>query len=205
MSMWDPTGNDGEDRGSEDRGRSPDPYAADGTWRQGPYATSSHGGDPYGSGSADPYGTSGGYGTSGEDPYGASGAGPYGGGAFSSPSGPPAATSHGSVGPAYGPGPAWPASAPGYAPPLPTSAMALTGFIVGLVSLVLCSGLPAPIALVFSILGMRDTAPGAERAQAGRGFAIAGLVISILGTLMLAAVVVYLIVVFGAAFYFSGT
>lgn len=89
MSMWDPTGNDGEDRGSEDRGRSPDPYAADGTWRQGPYATSSHGGDPYGSGSADPYGTSGGYGTSGEDPYGASGAGPYGGGAFSSPSGPP--------------------------------------------------------------------------------------------------------------------
>lgn len=200
MSMWDPTGHDGEDRdrGSEDRGRSPDPYAPDGTWEQDPYATSAHGGDPYGSGSADPYGTSGG------DPYGTGGAGPYGGGAFSSPAGPPAAAGHGSVGPTYGPGPAWPVSAPGYAPPLPTSAMALTGFIVSLVSLVLCSGLTAPVGLVFSILGMRDTAPGVERAQAGRGFAIAGLVISIVGTLMLAAVVLYFIVVFGAAFYFSG-
>ena len=192
MSMWDPTGYDGEDRDrrSEDSGRSSDPYAADGARGQDPYATGPYGDDPYGSGSTAPYG----------------GGAPHDGyGSFSSPSAPPAGAGHGSVGPAYGPGPAWPASAPGYAPPPPTSPMALTGFIVGLVSLVMCSGLPAPLGLVFSILGMRDTAPGAEPAQAGRGFAIAGLVISICGTLVLAAVVAYIVVVFGAAFYFSGT
>lgn len=192
MSMWGPAGYDDDDRdrdrdhGSTDHGRSPDPYAADGTWGQDPYATSSFGAGQYGSGA---------------DPYGTSGSGQYESGAFShsgfdsfsSPSGPAAGAGHGSFGPAYGPGPAWPASSAGYTPP-PTSAMALTGFLIGLASLILCSGLLSPVGLVFSILGMRDTAPSAEPTKAGRGFAIAGLVTSILGTILLAFFVLVVIV-----------
>ncbi|APX32898.1 hypothetical protein BH708_09420 [Brachybacterium sp. P6-10-X1] len=199
MSMWDPAGYDGNDRdrGSEDSRRSADPYA-DGTWGQDPYASRSHGDDPYEPGSADPY-------ASGD-------AAPYGGaasddgfGSFSASSGPPGAAGHGSVGPTYGAGPAWPAAAPGYAPPPPTSAMALTGFIVGLASLVLCTGLTAPVGLVFSILGMRETGPTAEPVRAGRGFAIAGLVISILGTLLLALFVAYIVLIIGFGIYAGST
>jgi hypothetical protein len=68
--------------------------------------------------------------------------------------------------------------------------MALAGFVVSLVSLLMCS-LAAPVSLVLSMLGMRDTGPSAATPQDGRGFAIAGLVLSILGCLALLGVIAY--------------
>lgn len=66
-----------------------------------------------------------------------------------------------------------------YTPP-PSSGPGVTGFVLGLVSLTMC-GLTAPIGIVFSLLGMRETAPGAQPVRSGRGLAIAGLVTSIIG------------------------
>ncbi|MFC5376453.1 DUF4190 domain-containing protein [Brachybacterium sacelli] len=205
------------DNGAWEQG--PGATSADGTdpYGTGPGVADLYGAGPgaggiYGSqpGVSDPYGTASGS----SDPYGggtwsasgspaASFASPDPAGAGQGPVGAP----YGPVGPSYGPmgppyGPAGPAQYHGvYAMPAPTSAMALTGFIVGLASLILCSGLPAPVGLVFSILGMRETSPSAETVKSGRGFAIAGLVISILGTLLLAFVVAYFVIVFGALFF----
>lgn len=167
------------------------------------------GGDPYSSGS-DPYGSGAGY-----DPYasgsgqgansdsfaengarysppvfGESAADPYSAvstqsSAYSSsfdapPTVPPGYRAGGHPGP--------------YAPPPPTSGAALTGFILGLCSYITC-GLSAPVGLVFSIMGMKSTAPTASPLQGGRGFAIAGLVTSILGTLYLLGIIAYFVLV----------
>lgn len=86
--------------------------------------------------------------------------------------------------------------APAYRPAPPTSNTALTGFILGLIAMAGCS-ITAPVGLVFSILGMKATAPGASPELSGRGFAIAGLVLSILGTLGLLLLVAYFVLIIG--------
>lgn len=67
-----------------------------------------------------------------------------------------------------------------YAPLPATSGSAITGFILGILSFLLCPGLLAPVGIVFSILGMRDTSPTRGTPRGGRGLAIAGLVLNIL-------------------------
>ena len=56
----------------------------------------------------------------------------------------------------------------------PSNPMGLTGFIISLVSLVGCGGLLSPVSLIFSLIGL-----GREP----RAFAIAGLVLSLIGLL----------------------
>lgn len=208
MSMWDPNGYDENSRhgGRDDEPRSSDPYAADGTWGQDPSARDPSAQDVY---ATDAYAT----GTDGVGPYaaGSGGADPYGRDSSYPPSDPGTGAGQGTLGPQYGPvsapyGPGGAAPYHGmYAPPAPTSAMGLTGFILGIASLILCAGLPAPVGLVFSILGMRETGPNAESVKSGRGFAIAGLVLSILGTLVLAFFVAYIVFLIGVGVFAGST
>lgn len=67
-----------------------------------------------------------------------------------------------------------PSQNPPHSPPQvkPVNAMAIVGFILSL--------LAAPIGLIFSIIGLKKVS---QLQGAGRGLAIAGLVISIIGTL----------------------
>ncbi|WP_010532695.1 DUF4190 domain-containing protein [Brachybacterium squillarum] len=89
--------------------------------------------------------------------------------------------------------------APGYGAPAgfavapPTSGMAVAGFVVSLVSLFLCAGITAPVALILSILGMKKTAPDAQPPAGGRGLAIAGVVISGIGVAILALFLIWII------------
>ena len=64
-----------------------------------------------------------------------------------------------------------------------TNSMGLAGFIVSIVSLIGCAGILSPLSLIFSLIGL-----GREP----KGFAIAGLVLSIIGLLW-----------FGAMFFFG--
>ena len=84
-----------------------------------------------------------------------------------------------------------------YASPLvmapPSSGLGIAGFVLGLRSITLCTGITGPFGLVLSIMGMRETSPEAASPRSGRGLAIAGLVLSILGTLLLLAFVAYVI------------
>lgn len=86
-----------------------------------------------------------------------------------------------------------------YASPIamapPSSGLGIAGFVLGLLSITLCSGITGPFGLVLSIMGMRETSPAAASPRSGRGLAIAGLVLSILGTLILLAFVAYVIFV----------
>lgn len=180
---------------------------------QDPYGTQHGGSDPYGQGSAGQgaYGQ-GAYGQGSyspnsysQDPYAQE---PYGSATtFGSPSAPGAhdpyaapAPSADGFGPSFGSPSAAPAGAGGYAPvgyapPMPTSGKGVAGFILGIASLLMCGGLTAPVGLVFSILGMRETGPSATAPKSGRGLAIAGLVLSILGCLVLLFLIAYFVLV----------
>lgn len=84
----------------------------------------------------------------------------------------------------------------------PSSGLGIAGFIVGLLGLTLCGTIVSPIGLVLSILGMRETSAGASSPKGGRGLTIAGLVLSIIGSiglLFLIAYVVLMIVLAGVA------
>lgn len=94
--------------------------------------------------------------------------------------------------PYSGPGPTAAGPSPWMQPARQSSGMALAGFVVSLVSMVMCT-IASPVALVLSVLGMRETGPSASVPQEGRGFAIAGLVLSILGCLGLLAAIAYII------------
>jgi amino acid transporter len=80
-----------------------------------------------------------------------------------------------------------PSLAPGTISPLPagprTNPMALTGMILGILSMVFaccCYGLPFNVlGIVFSIIGLSQIKKDPQREQ-GRGMAIAGLVLSVL-------------------------
>lgn len=186
-----------------------DPYASWGESAPSRPGADPYGADPYGSGpTSDPYGA-------GRDPYGpgsavdASGADLYG----TDPYGPdPGGTDP------YAAGPQDPLAAPGYTPggfapvhsgpqfgdrvgygtayvpPPPTSSMAITGFVLGLLAISICSGLTSPFGVVFSLRGMAQTAPDANPPASGRGLAIAGLVTSIIGLVPLLLVLGYLVV-----------
>ncbi len=65
-----------------------------------------------------------------------------------------------------------------YERPSGANGMGITGFVIGLVSILTCGGCISPIGLIFSLIGM-----GKEP----RGLAVAGLVLNILGTLLLLA------------------
>src|SRR5699024_8614215 len=82
------------------------------------------------------------------------------------------------AGGAYAPGP-YPAGPPvhgAFAPPPPSSGAAITGFVLGLLGVLMCGGLTAPFGLVFSAIGMKETGAASPLPKGGRGLAIAGLV-----------------------------
>ncbi|MCA9305693.1 MAG: type II secretion system protein GspG [Phycisphaerales bacterium] len=69
----------------------------------------------------------------------------------------------------------------------PSNGLGIAGFIVSLVGLISC-GLIAPVGLIMSIIAMR---------REPRGFAIAGLILGILGSLWVLVAVVFVIVMGG--------
>ena len=161
--------------GQDPYGQEQDPYAA----QQSPYGAAQ---SPYGA-EQDPY--SSGAGSSGDfqEPYGAEQSG-YGAPQFGAGAQQP-----------------YPVGAPGpYGTPIamapPSSGLGIAGFILGLLSITACTGITGPFGLVLSIMGMRETSPAAASPRGGRGLAIAGLVLSILGTLILLAFVAYVIFAF---------
>lgn len=164
-----------------------------------PYGYQGHQGEPAGGYAAQPAERGGSHSSSASDPYAVSdlnsASDPYAfQDSFSSPD-PyrvqnPSAVQSPYAAPSAGPGHPPGGPSPWMQPPRQTSSMALAGFVVGLVSLMMCS-LASPVALVLSVLGMRDTGPSAATPQDGRGFAITGLVLSILGCLALLAVIAY--------------
>ncbi|MGP5252819.1 DUF4190 domain-containing protein [Brachybacterium alimentarium] len=170
-----------------------------GTYDTGPYGSGPHGSAPSAS---DPYAAA----SSSEDPYAADAVsaddfGPEFSSSFSSGSTGPTAAGPMPTGgpvPVYSQGSYYGGQ---YLPPAPTSGLALAGFIVSIASLIVCTGLLSPVGLVLSILGMRDTSPTSGTGKGGRGFAIAGLVISILGTLLVVAYIGFfvLMAVLGSA------
>ena len=175
-----------------------------GTYDTGPYGSGPYGSGPHGSApsASDPYAAA----SSSEDPYAADAVsaddfGPEFSSSFSSGSTGPTAAGPMPTGgpvPVYSQGPYYGGQ---YLPPAPTSGLALAGFIVSIASLIVCTGLLSPVGLVLSILGMRDASPTSGTGKGGRGFAIAGLVISILGTLLVVAYIGFfvLMAVLGSA------
>lgn len=94
----------------------------------------------------------------------------------------------------------WGYAAPGtYPVPPPPSSLAIAGFVASLVSLVLCGGFPSPVALVLSILGMKQTAPDAQPPASGRGLAIAGVVISSVGIALFVLGLIWMFGIMGLA------
>jgi uncharacterized membrane protein len=175
--------------GASDPYGASDSYGASGSYSSGePYGSA----DPYGSGdsfgSADAYASSSPYGSG--DPYAAGASAPEGG-PFGSPEQAPRPGAEPSSQPSYPPAyqpsyqvsTAYPAGMYGATALRPTSGMAITGFVLGLVGVVVTCGLTAPIGIIFSFLGMQAT--GENGTHSGRGFAIAGLVLSIIGTAVL--------------------
>lgn len=170
MDQWDVTSGSSDDRGyPESPGMSWDGYPAADPYAAGPRAEGQLETDPYAVGPS-PYGSAVGYQGSGYHGY------------------PGAGIAGDPQHPGY----------PGglYALMPPTSGMAVTGFILGLLSFILCPGLLAPAGLIFSLLGMRETSARRDIPRRGRGLAIAGLVLSIV-CLVLAVLMLVLVVVLG--------
>lgn len=144
-----------------------------------PYAQGTgQGQDAYGPGSAQEY----------QDPY----ADPYGGSSAMSPS--PQYQQGFAAQPGSG---AYGYGQQTYAPAQPSSGMAIAGMVLGIASFVACAGLTAPLGLIFSIMGMRETSPTATNPKGGRGLAITGLVTSIIGCLVLLFVIAYVVLIIG--------
>lgn len=145
---------------------------------QGPYGTPPAG--PYGSPPAGPYGAPppspygqppSPYGAPPADPYGAPPGGPYGGpGAQQTPYG---AVPGGPGTDAYG---VQPQTGP------PTDVVSIVGLVMAF--------LLAPVGLVLSIVGLSRTSGGKRK---GRGLAIAGIIVSVVMSLVIAAAVVALV------------
>lgn len=98
--------------------------------------------------------------------------------------------------PTYGPpAAAGPYTSPMMSPAQPASGLALASMITGIAAIVggWSCALPilaAPVAIVLAVIGMRETAHGAK---SGRGFAITGLVLGIIGTFIMIAGVIVLV------------
>lgn len=145
-----------------------DPYAQ----RQDPYGQRD---DPYAL-HVDPY-------SSGPGPLTADGFAPVFGDASQAPPTGYAGPAHPSTSPLYG----------SSVPLPPTSSSAVTGFVLGLAGLFVCGGLTAPIGIVFSALGLRDTGDMASPPKSGRSLAIAGLVTSLIGLVPLLVMVLWVV------------
>lgn len=150
-----------------------DPYASDAYSSGSPASDSGQVRDPYATDAA-----------AWSGPEFGSGAGPAGQDPYGAPASPNHQPSH-----QFGPG----FSQPVYAPAPPTSSHAIVGLVLGIASFVFCAGLTAPLGLIFSILGMRETGVNAAQPKGGRGLAIAGLVVSILGCLVLLLMLAYIV------------
>ena len=79
------------------------------------------------------------------------------------------------------------------APKNPTNGLAISGFIISLVSMILCCGTLSPISLILSIIGVVDAG---KKNGSGKGLAIAGIIISVIT--ILSAIIVWSLVGFGA-------
>lgn len=203
------------------RGGTPHPQDENGYGAQGGYGaepgdmagSAGYASDPYGQSASDPYGAA----QPVTDPYapaphaaGGQASDPYALDRYgatpqqSAPSaadplatGPEFADSFADWSPEFGGTPLH-TSVPGYRP---TSNAALTSFVLALVGIFMCCGLTSPVGLIFAFKGMSETAPGSP--TAGRGYAVAGLVLSILGTLYLVGGVLYIVlmILLGASGY----
>lgn len=139
------------------------------------------------------YGAPGTYGSPVPDPYAGPAGDPYAP-AASDPYGSDAAAQGGTpgyTGPEFGSG-ALPYGGPPqpqyYAAP-PTNGSATAALVLGILSMT-CLPLTGPIAIILGGIGMKATQDGTE---SGRGMAIAGLVLGILGTLYLLGVVLWFV------------
>lgn len=173
------TGHGGADPYGDGRGAfAQDPYAHD------PYAQGASAHDPFAPApdpyAGDPYATAA---PSAEDPLTADGFGPRFGDHAVAPAPVPGAA----YGTGYGP-------AGGYVPP-PASGAAITAFVLGLLALTFCSGLTAPVGLIFAAKGMKETSPAVPQPAGGRGLAIAGLVTSIIGLIPLLLILFWVVVI----------
>ena len=66
--------------------------------------------------------------------------------------------------------------------------MSVAAMVIGIVSIVTSLFIGSPVAIFLGIAGMRETRDGAK---SGRGMAIAGLVLGIIGTLILLMVLAW--------------
>jgi hypothetical protein len=85
----------------------------------------------------------------------------------------------------------------GYPPPhRPTSGKAITGMVLGIVSIFFCylGVLIGPAAIIVSVLASRDIKAQPPGAVSGKGMATAGLVTGIVGTLIWAAIIALIVV-----------
>lgn len=194
----EPTGSESWERPAGDEGAA-DPYASD-PYASNPYAAYAEADDAsmwtssspsrsasssdYGYGDSDPLAAPSTDGSEAavDDPSGPSAADPY----STVPSSPYAVQEPYAPQQAHAGQPGY-----GYAPARPQSGVALASMITGFCALVLggmCAVpiLAAPVAIVLAIMGMRETGPGQKD---GRGFAIAGLVSGIIGTILIVGVV----------------
>lgn len=83
---------------------------------------------------------------------------------------------------------------PGGAPVNQT--LAIVSMVLGITSIVLCLGLTGPPALITGIMAKKKVAqfPGQ---YGGEGFALAGIITGIVGSVILLLVVLYFVIVFG--------
>lgn len=161
-----------------------DPYATNAPATE-PYVQDQNVQDPY---AQDPYGQD----PYAADPLAADGFGPvFGSSAQAQPGGYAVAT----YDPAqqYGAHPSGPPGYGYYPPPLPSSGAGITGFVLGLLALTMCAGLTAPIGIIFAAVGMKETGPTATNRKGGRGLAIAGLVMSLVGLIPFLFLVLYFV------------
>ena len=72
--------------------------------------------------------------------------------------------------------------------PAKSNGMAITGFIISLVSMILCCGSLSLISLIFSIIGVTKAK---DCGGNGKGLAIAGIIISVIGMIVLVIVSIF--------------
>lgn len=103
------------------------------------------------------------------------------------------------------PAPPYPPPYPGYGPYDPygypprrnTNGMAVTSFVVSLVGLIACGGVPGPLGLILGIIAMRETKRSGDD---GYGFALAGTIIGAVCTVGWVLVVLVYVGLFGVFF-----
>lgn len=192
-----------------DAGASRDPYGYPEvpSQRVDPFADASSNSDPY-TQSPSPYAPT--SGSTAADPFGSETADGYAAPASASASYPTTTSSASTSTPYTSSDPyragdgqrSWAPAQPYPGVARPTSGMAVASLVLGILSITMCSGLTSLPGLVCAIVGMRET--GATGAKGGRGLAIAGLVTSIIGLLILAGLAVYIAGMIGL-FAYSAT